>query len=347
VALTAVRSEDAFNVEAVHEWLRGLSDVPAELPQVGQFSSGASNLTYQLDYPDGRQLVLRRPPMGHKAAAAHDMAREYRIQSAVRPAFRLVPAMVGLCEAPEVLGDPFYVMEKVPGRILGPELPVDVAFSSKQAAALGRQFVGTLVDLHSIDVQATGLADLGRGDDYVRRQVQGWTERFQRARTSNVPDFSGVCTWLRQQAPDDVASRLIHNDFRLDNLVLDDSWHVRAVLDWEMATVGDPLMDLGCALAYWVQADDDEVFRLSRRQPSDLPGMPSRKQLVALYAVASGLCLADWDFYEVFGLFRLAAIAQQIYYRYERGQTTNPAFRDFWVFVAYLEQRCTAVAGLG
>ena len=345
VTSRAVRSEDAFDVPAVHFWLRERAPVPDDLPRVTQFTSGASNLTFLLNYAGGPELVLRKPPAGHKAASAHDMAREHRVQQALRPVFSRVPQMIGLCEDPAVIGSTFYVMERVEGFILR-NVPRDLEISQQQASRLGERFVDTLAALHGVDVEASGLGDLGRGPGYVRRQVDGWTQRYAAARTDNVPDFSAVTAWLDRNAPVDVAERLIHNDFRLDNLVLDDRFEVRAVLDWEMATVGDPLMDLGGALAYWVQADDDDIYKISKRQPSDLAGMPTRSEIVAAYAARSGLAVDDWPFYEVYGLFRLAGIAQQIYFRFHHGQTTNPAFKDFWFFVTYLEQRCKTVAGL-
>jgi aminoglycoside phosphotransferase (APT) family kinase protein len=290
--------------------------------------------------------VLRRPPAGAKAASAHDMVREHRVQSALAPQFGQVPAMVALCTDPAVLGADFYVMEKVHGTILRRRLPDGLVLSEEQAHALGTRAFDVLERLHAVDVEAAGLADLGRGRGYVGRQVAGWSDRFRRARTDNVPDCEAVMRWLDAHQPDDVGTVLVHNDFRLDNLVLDDDLHVVAVLDWEMATLGDPLMDLGGAMAYWVQADDDDLFRLSKRQPSDLPGMPTREQVVRRYADRSGLPLDDWTFYEVFGLFRLAVIVQQIYYRFHHGQTTNPAFQDFWAFVGVLEDRCRRVAGI-
>ena len=344
--LPPVRDEDAFDVAAVHAWLRSRADVPDGLPDVRQFTSGASNLTYLLRWQGGPELVLRRPPAGRKAASAHDMGREYRVQSALAPVFPYVPAMVGLCDDDGVIGTPFYVMRRVPGRILHRRLPDGLALSAPDARALAERVFDTLADLHAADVEAAGLASLGRGPGYVRRQVEGWSGRFRAARTENVPDFEPVMAWLAANQPGDVAQRLVHNDFRLDNVVLDDALRVVAVLDWEMATVGDPLMDLGGALAYWVQADDDDVFRLSRRQPSDLDGMPTREEVVARYASRTGLPIGDWLFYEVFGLFRLAVIAQQIYYRFHHGQTTNPAFRDFWMFVGYLDARCRDRAGI-
>jgi aminoglycoside phosphotransferase (APT) family kinase protein len=345
-----VRSEDAFDVAAVHRWLAGMvPGLPPEPPEVRQFAGGASNLTYLLRYPD-RDLVLRRPPAGRKAAGAHDMAREHRVQSALAPHYRYVPAMVALCTDPAVLGSDFYVMERVPGTILRGRLPDGMSLTPDQAHDLGTQAFDALLELHAVDVDAAGLEDLGRGRGYVGRQVAGWSGRCRAARTANVPDFEAVMGWLAERQPEDVATVLVHNDFRLDNLVLDDGLHVVGVLDWEMATLGDPLMDLGGALAYWVQADDDEMFRAGKRQPSDLPGMPTREQVVQRYSERTGVAVdpgsGDWTFYEVFGLFRLAVIAQQIYYRFHHGQTTNPAFAHFWVFVGYLDERCRRIAGL-
>jgi aminoglycoside phosphotransferase (APT) family kinase protein len=202
--------------------------------------------------------------------------------------------------------------------------------------------VDRLVELHAVDVPAAGLQEFGRGPGYVERQVTGWSERYRAAKTWNVPSFATVMAWLEQNRPDDVGSCLIHNDWRFDNLVLDpaDPARILGVLDWEMATVGDPLMDLGSALAYWIQADDDRLMGLLRRQPTHLPGMLTRREVVERYAERSGRTIDDWTFYEVFGLFRLAVIVQQIYFRYHHKQTRNPAFRHFWIAVNYLDRRC-------
>ena len=341
-----LRDEDAFDVRAVHGWLASRVEGLRGLPEVRQFGGGASNLTYLLRYDD-RDLVLRRPPAGQKSASAHDMRREYRVQDALRPVYPYVPRMLAFCDDPSVIGTDFYLMERLEGLILRGRLPAGLELTPEQAHALGTHAVDSLVDLHQVDVEKAGLTDLGKGAGYVGRQVDGWSQRYRQARTDNVPDFEPVMGWLQENQPADVATCLIHNDFRLDNLVLDAGLNVVGVLDWEMATLGDPLMDLGGALAYWVQADDDEVMRMSKRQPTDLPGMPTRAEVVAQYAQRTGLAVEGWTFYEVFGLFRLAAIAQQIYFRFHHGQTTNPAFEHYWYFVTYLEQRCRRVAGIG
>jgi aminoglycoside phosphotransferase (APT) family kinase protein len=337
-----VRAEDAFDVPAVDAWLRGqVPELPPGLPEVRQFAGGASNLTYLLHYP-AHDVILRRPPAGTKASSAHDMAREHRIQAALKPVFPHVPAMVALCTDHAVLGSDFYVMERVEGVIPRGQMPQEIGTDPALMARIGERFVDLLAELHAVDPAAAGLVELSRGSGYVRRQVEGWSERYRRAKTWNVPSFERVMRWLEAEQPDDVAACVIHNDFRLDNLVLDrdDPLRVRAVLDWELATIGDPLMDLGSSLAYWVQADDGLAGRLFRRQPSHLPGMPTRAQIVARYGERTGLSTDAWAFYEVFGLFRLAAIAQQIYYRYHHKQTRNPAFKRFWVAAHLLERRC-------
>ncbi|MCW2745707.1 MAG: aminoglycoside phosphotransferase [Mycobacterium sp.] len=341
-----VRAEDAFDVGAVHDWLCGaLGEPPSGPPAVRQFSSGASNLTYLLRYPD-RELVLRRPPMGHRAASAHDMRREFRVQQALRPVYPYVPRVLALCDDPAVIGTDFYVMERVPGTILGRRLPAGFPSDPRFLRLLATSVLDRLAELHAIDPASAGLTGLGKGAGYVGRQVDGWARRYRAARTPRSPTLEYVMRWLDERQPADVATRVIHNDYRFDNVVLDpaDPLTVRGVLDWEMATLGDPLMDLGSALAYWVEADDDKVFASSAKQPTYLPGMPTRREIVERHTAALGLAPVDWTFYEVFGLFRLAVIVQQIYLRYHRGETTNPAFQRYWSRVAYLGHRCQRIA---
>ncbi|MFC9694412.1 phosphotransferase family protein [Kribbella sp. NPDC056951] len=339
----AVRDEDAFDVTAMDTWLRQHTELPPGEPTVKQFSGGASNLTYLLSYP-GHDLILRRPPAGTKAKSAHDMGREYRIQAALKPVFPYVPTMVAHCTDDAVIGSEFYVMERVAGTIpRSSALGVDL--TPEQTGQLCRTLIDRLVDLHEVDPAAAGLADLGRGEGYVGRQVSGWSDRYRKAKTWNVPSYEKVMAWLAANQPADVRTCVIHNDFRLDNVVLapDDPQRVAGILDWELATLGDPLMDLGGALAYWVQADDDWAFRRFRLQPSAEPGMLTRAEIVAYYTERSGLKPENWAFYEVFGLFRLAVIAQQIYYRYHHKQTRNPRFKNFWLPVNMLERRCRRI----
>ncbi len=346
-----VRPEDAFDVSRVASWLRENSAPATDLvgiPEVRQFVGGASNLTYLLRYAV-RDLVLRRPPPGTKARGAHDMHREHDIQAALAPVLPVVPRMVAYCDDESVIGSEFYVMERVEGTILRRDVPPELAGDRERVERLCCNAIDILVALHEVDVEASGLARLDRGDGYVRRQVEGWTRRYRQSRTEDVPDFEATIAWLDTQQPVDRPHVLIHNDFRFDNLVLatDDPTRVVGVLDWEMATVGDPLMDLGSALAYWVQADDHPAFLAMRRQPTHVPGMLTRSQVVERYASTRQIEVSpvQWRFYDVFGAFRLAVIAQQIYYRFHRGETSNPAYGEFREVVRFLDHRCAALAG--
>jgi aminoglycoside phosphotransferase (APT) family kinase protein len=340
----AIRPGEELDVAAVDRWLRTIAPELDGLPEVTQYSGGASNWTYRLRYRN-RDLVLRRPPAGTKARSAHDMAREFRIQRALAPAFPALARMVGLCQDPAVLGTDFYVMERIEGLVLRGRLPPGIRLDPAQARRLCSNLIDTLVELHAVDAEATGLASFGKGPGYPRRQVGGWSERYLKARTWNVPSFSYVRGWLAEHTPPDAATCVIHNDWRLDNMVLDqaDPSRIVGVLDWEMATIGDPLMDLGCALAYWVHADDPLLLRATRRQPTHLPGMMRREEVVETYLARTGHRPDRWAFYEVFGLFRLAVIAQQIYFRYHHRQTRNPAFRNFWILVGYFDWRCRSI----
>ena len=345
----ATRGEDAFDIAALHAWLQrecpDLAPTAAGPPDVRQFAGGASNLTYLITYPAAgglaRECVLRRPPSGHKARSAHDMGREVSVQRRLRPHFPLVPLVLGHCTDASVIGSEFYLMERLDGTILRRDLPAGLDLGPEQARALAHTVIDAQADLHAIDPRRAGLDSLGRGPGYVARQLDGWCGRYRAARTDDVPDAEAVMGWLESRQPPDVAERLIHGDWRFDNLVLDLSGRARiiGVLDWEMATVGDPLMDVGSSLAYWVTADDDPGFALLRRQPTNLPGMPTRAEYVERYLARTGLPMDDWDFYEAFGLFRLAVIAQQIWYRYTSGQTTNPQFARFGAGVTILLDR--------
>ncbi len=343
-----IREEDSFDIEAVRTWLASQGTELTGEVEVQQFGGGASNLTYSLR--DGsHDLILRRPPSGQKAKGAHDMVREYRIQDGLADVFPLVPEMVALCEDESVIGAEFYVMQRVAGIIPRRNMPPGVELDEKQARQLCTNALDVLMDLHRIDVDATPLAKMNKGAGYVERQISGWTRRFRNVPTDDVGDYEPVMKWLAEHQPEDVASCLIHNDFRFDNLVLDadDPTRPVGVLDWEMATVGDPLMDLGGTLAYWVRDDDDDFFRSFRRQPTNIPGMLSRAEVVDYYCERMGYSLTpeQWRFYEVYGLFRLGVIAQQIYYRYYNGQTSNEAYAIFGPAARHLEERCLSIIG--
>jgi aminoglycoside phosphotransferase (APT) family kinase protein len=336
-----VRDEERFDVAAMDRWLKQQLPTLQGEPGIHQFAGGASNLTYLVSYPD-RDLILRRPPFGHKAKGAHDMAREFRIQQALKPVYPAVPTMVALCEDPAIMDCDFYVMDRIKGIIPRANLPKGLTLTPSQTRQLCQGVIDKLIELHQVDYQAAGLDHIGKGGGYVRRQISGWSDRYDKSKTWNAPGWKRVRDWLNANMPDDVRTVIIHNDYRMDNLVLDaeDPQHIIGVLDWEMATLGDPLMDLGNTLAYWIQADDDRIAQTLRRQPTHLPGMFSRREVVEYYCDRMGLKPDNWTFYEVYGQFRLAVIVQQIYYRYHHKQTRNPAFKHFWLFNHYLHWRC-------
>jgi aminoglycoside phosphotransferase (APT) family kinase protein len=315
--------------------------------EIAQFPGGASNLTY-LVRAAGREWVLRRPPFGTRARSAHDMGREYRILSRIHEAFPYAPRPVLFCADRDVLGEEFYLMERLPGLILRRDLPVGMRLAPAQAAALCRNLVDVHAELHAVDYEAAGLGELGRPEGYVARQVRGWSERYRAARTDDVPDNEALMTWLEEHRPPEAArAAIIHNDYKFDNVVLgetDGRWRITGVLDWEMATIGDPLMDLGASLAYWVQADDPPALQQIRMLPTHQPGMMRRAALVEYYFERTGLAPARFEFYYVYGLFRLAVIVQQIYYRFVLGQTRNPRFAPFGQFCTVLSGTAEAVA---
>jgi aminoglycoside phosphotransferase (APT) family kinase protein len=316
-------------------------------PEVEQFASGYSNLTY-LVRAGGREMVLRRPPVGSKVKTAHDMGREHLILTRLRPVYELVPETIASCADPAVLGFPFYLMERVRGAILrGPESPA--ALPPATARALAEALIANLARLHALDWRAAGLGELGRPEGYAGRQVRGWSERYRGSQTDELPELEAAAAWLAANVPAEAGAALVHNDYKHDNLVLDpeDLARIRAVLDWEMATVGDPLMDLGTSLGYWVEAGDPEELRRLAFGPTALPGNPTRAELAELYAAASGRDLARLPFYYAFGLFKIAVIAQQIYFRWQQGLTKDPRFGALLPAIRTLGRQAERVAASG
>ncbi|MEP6940797.1 MAG: phosphotransferase family protein [Rudaea sp.] len=340
------RPGEELDIAAVDAWLKHALPGLRGAPAVSQYAGGASNWTYRLAY-DNDDLVLRRPPSGTKAKSAHDMGREYRIQQALKPTFPYVPAMRAHCTDASVIGVEFYVMQRLAGITPRSSLPAGVDLSRADVHRLCTNFIDVLVDLHLVDYRGSALEGIGKGAGYARRQIEGWSKRYRDARTWNVPSGEKIMGWLAANLPTEERICVTHNDYRFDNVVLDagDPTRIIGVLDWELATLGDPLMDVGNMLAYWVEAADDFFAQFIRRQPTHLPGMLTRREVVEYYETKTGFKPDNWAFYEVYGLFRLSAIAQQIYYRYHKRQTRNPAFRHFWLHVHYLHRRCRRAIG--
>lgn len=332
-----VRPGEELPLDALDAYLKAHIEGLEGQPTLTQYSGGASNWTYRLAYTS-HDLILRRPPAGTKPKGAHDMGREYRLQTALKPVFPPLAKQYLHCTDTTIIGAEFYVMERLRGIIPRRRFPRGVELDSVQARQLNENFLDTLVALHTVDYAAVGLQPMYKGAGYARRQIEGWNARYSKARTWNVPRARHVMRWLTENIPADAGACVIHNDYRMDNVVLsaEDPTQIIGVLDWELATIGCPMMDLGNTMAYWVQGDDDGFLRRMSRQPSTLTGMLTRQQMVARYCEKTGRDLQAWPIYEVYGLCRLAVILQQIYYRYHHRQTDNPAFKNFWLMVHYL-----------
>jgi aminoglycoside phosphotransferase (APT) family kinase protein len=316
---------------------------------VRQFPKGHSNLTYLLTF-DNREVVLRRPPLGAAIATAHDMGREYAVLRGLAAHWPKAPRALAHCADPAVIGAPFYLMERRRGLILrGPTLPPGLHLPRDGGRRLSERFVDTLVELHALDPSWLGLDGFGRPAGYVARQVKGWTERFERAKTDPVPEFDQAARWLAAHQPREAGAALIHNDFKYDNLVLDpnDPTRVGAVLDWEMATIADPLMDLGTSLAYWIDPNDPDEAQLIAQGPTLLPGTLSRREVVHRYELATGRDVSQIVFYYVYGLVKVAVIAQQIYKRFQEGHTKDPRFAGLLFAVQVVSRAACRAAERG
>ena len=344
---TEVRPGETLDIDRLGPFLQSTLNLEGEV-EVLQYPSGFSNLTYMLKVGDA-EIVLRRPPFGSKPKSGHDMKREHDVLAALHGSFPYCPKPLAFSADESIIGSPFYVMEKIEGIIVRRDFPAELVLSPDDVGAIFDRVVDVHVELHSVDFRAVGLKDFGKPEGYVERQVAGWSDRYRRARTPDVPDCEGIMAWLEENRPPDSGPGcIIHNDFRLDNVVLDPANPMRivGVLDWEMATLGDPLMDLGASLAYWVEQGDPEGFQAMRMMPTNADGAPTRAEVVARYAAKSGLEVRDFSFYYCYGLFRLAGIVQQIYYRSYHGQTEDPRFRNLNLWVGGLAAAAGAVAGV-
>ncbi|KFZ32053.1 aminoglycoside phosphotransferase [Pseudidiomarina salinarum] len=335
-----VREGEQLPERQLSSWLREQLPYLEGSMKVTQYAGGASNWTYRLEF-DNADLILRRPPAGTKAKSAHDMGREFRLQQALKPVYPYVPQMHLYTDDESIIGAEFYIMDRVAGIIPRKNMPRALELSEGQTRELCRNALDCLIELHQVDIEAAGLTGLAKGEGYTQRQVTGWSERYGKAKTWNVPSGNGIISWLKDNMPAHETICMTHNDFRFDNLVLapEEPTRIIGVLDWELATLGNPLMDLGNSLAYWIQADDDRIAQSTRRQPTHLKGMFTRAEVIDYYCEKMQVDVTDFKFYEVFGLFRLSVIAQQIYYRYYHKQTRNPAFKHFWFLVNYLHWR--------
>ena len=329
----AVRAGEDVDLDVLNRFLSTSPSGIGRIVGIDQFPGGFSNLTYLLKAENGAECVLRRPPKGVEKGPAHDMAREYRILGALKGAGVAAPRPIALCEDPDVLGSPFYIMERVTGLILRGN--VTEAPNADIMQRLGANFIETLVQIHQVNASDPAIAALGRGDGYVARQVAGWTRRWEKSKTDDVPAMDEVARWLATMPPKDGGACLVHNDYKYDNLVLNanDPAEIVAVLDWELATLGDPLMDVGTSLGYWVEAGDHPAFRSLGLGATSLPGNFTRQELWDRYLLRTGREKVSPVFYYVFGVFKIAVIAQQIYARYQKGLSADSRFARLGVAV--------------
>jgi len=325
-----VREGEELNSEGLKSFLyqNGLiQDIGSEL-QVHQFSNGYSNLTYLLNIEE-KEYVLRRPPFA-APKRGHDMGREYKVLSKLHPVFDKAPKTYTFCDDHNVLGAPFYIMEKIAGEILTAKAAHTKGVSPKEFQTISNTWLDAFVEFHGIDYKAAGLEDLGRPEGYVSRQVSNWGQQYLAAATDDVPAAQKVMSWMEENQPTRYDHTLIHNDFKYDNVVFsDDNWlNISAILDWEMCTLGDPLMDLGTSLGYWTTANDADFMKQGLPSPTVMEGNPSRNDIVQAYAQKSSRSMDHIVFYYAYGLFKIAVIAQQIYYRYQHGHTQDPKFAN-------------------
>jgi aminoglycoside phosphotransferase (APT) family kinase protein len=343
---TAVRAGEELDLAALARYLREhLTRQAAETEiQIEQFPGGHSNLTYLIRYGD-QEFVLRRPPLGPVAPTAHDMPREFKLLSVIHPPFPLAPRPVLLCEDSSILGVPFYLMERRRGFIVRSKVPVQIGEDLELRRRLSESVVDTLVALHAVDIHTTGLVNIGKPVGFVERQVSGWANRWLRSQTGELAEMDRVIQWLVDRIPPEKnQATIVHNDFKLDNLMLadDDPARVVAVLDWEMCTVGDPLIDVGLLITYWTMGRGESgeeraaVQNSSLRAVTNGPGWLTRAEMIERYENKTGRDLSRIAFYETFARFKVAVVVQQIYFRYVQGQTHDERFRDFDQFVRAL-----------
>lgn len=325
-----VRPDERLDVGRLEPYLRDRLPGADGPLTVAQFGGGHANLTYLLRFGD-REFVLRRPPLGPVAPSAHDMKREHRVQRALTAAYSLCPPSFLYCDDPDVIGADFHVSERRYGVVIRTEIPERFRGQPALNRRIGWMLVDAMASLHRVNPAVIGLDDLGRPDGFAARQLSGWTKRWYAAKDRDLPAVDTLIQWLDADIPVPQAASLLHNDLKLDNMLVDaeDPANPVAVLDWDMCTRGDPLMDLGHMLNYWADRDDPENWRSVASMPTWHDGFPTRGEIISRYAEKTGFDLRRINWYFVFGVFKLIVILQQIYIRYLRGQTQDERFAGF------------------
>jgi aminoglycoside phosphotransferase (APT) family kinase protein len=320
-----IRNGEELDIEKLNLYLANNAPGMGNILSVTQFPGGFSNLTYCLKTND-KEYVLRRPPFGANVKSAHDMGREYKVLGLLKKYYSKVPQPVLFCENEDVMGAPFYIMERLNGVILRANTAPKMNLPADTLCSISQALIDNLVDLHALDIESTGLIQLGKPDGYVQRQVEGWIKRYYNAETDKINSLDEIAEWMKNNQPVSGAPSFIHNDYKYDNVVLNPAnlSEITGVLDWEMSTVGDPLMDIGATLAYWSEATDASELKFFNL--TWLPGNLTRQQVAERYANKSGRDLSNILFYYIFGLYKNAVIVQQIYARWKQGHTKDPRF---------------------
>jgi aminoglycoside phosphotransferase (APT) family kinase protein len=326
-----VREDEDFDRAAVERYMReNIEGLPEGELEVRQFPSGTSNLTYLVKIGDW-EGVLRRPPLGPGPPKAHDMGRESGLLMKLHEAYPLAPKPYFFTDEEPIIGASFYVMELRKGVIVDDEFPEGVEPTEGLCRGMSRMVADTLVELHAVDWKEAGLKELGKPGGFLERQVKGWISRYDKAKTEEIEEVEPLTGWIQNNIPKSPDPTIVHNDYKLNNLVLDpdDLTEVRAVLDWEMTTLGDPLFDLAVSLSYWTEAGDSQELKEVLPTVVSTPGFWTRKEFIDYYAEKSGRDLSNMPWYMVFGYFKLAVIIQQIYARWHKGQTKDERFANF------------------
>ncbi len=325
-----IRAEEQFDEQTVATYLHGMlpSLFPCEDILFDQFPGGAANLTYRARCADGDEWVLRRAPLGDVARGGHDMAREYKVLSRLWREYPLAPRAYHFCDDPDVIGKPFFVMERRHGSVIRKEWPASCIDDPDRKRVVAESLVDAMCGLHTVEPGLVDLADLGRPEGFVERQIDGWSQRWRDAATRPVPDMDTTALLLRSSIPVPERATILHNDFKLDNTMVGPDGNLVAVFDWDMATLGDPLIDLGTMLAYWAQPDDPTYLVFGANAVA-IGEVMTKAEVRERYTERTGFDVSRISYYEGLALFRIAVIIEQIYARFVAGQTSDERFAAF------------------
>ena len=341
---TKIREGEGLDNKILNNYLSNFLDIDKSNFELFQFPSGFSNLTYLIK-SNNKEYILRKPPIGAKIKSGHDMNREFNVLSALDKDYKKSPTPIHYCNDISIIGSDFYIMERIRGTVLRSNNYKKILTDKTKYNFIASEFVDTLVELHKLNIEKIGLTGFGRPEGYSSRQVYGWTKRYENSKTSDISEINSVIKWLHKNITESKYVSLIHNDFKYDNLVLDsNNLSVKSVLDWEMCTTGDPFMDLGTSLAYWINKDDPDYMREINLNITSNENNPKRGEILEMYSNRFGAHIEKIVFYFVFGLFKIAVIVQQIYFRYKNGLTKDIRFKHLdLVVLSYARMAKTSI----